>query len=151
MVEATHPCVGLDFIDDAPFRLVTSAEFPVLPAQLFEVLSETPAWPEWFDVTRIILMRGKVTAVEEFIAWKASSHLAFRFNECSDPRVRASAEEYRIEPTAQGCQLTSTMAPNPVGASRFPRWVARRVMMHTYRRALVSLRRYTEQRFGTVL
>ncbi|MDA2890294.1 SRPBCC family protein [Mycolicibacterium sp. BiH015] len=146
---------------------MTTADFPIAPAQLFEVLSDTPAWPEWFDVvkkaawkspapygvgsTRIILMRGEVTAVEEFIAWETPAHLAFRFNECSDPRVRASAEDYRIEPTAQGCRLTWTMAQNPVGASWFARWVARRVMKRTYGRALVSLRRYTDQRFGTVL
>lgn len=166
---AMHPCerVGLEFMDSAPFRVVTTADFPILPAQLFEVLSDTDVWPQWFEVvkkaawtspephrvgsTRIILMRGEVTAVEEFIAWKPNSHLAFRFNECSDPKVRASAEEYRIAPTAQGCRLTWTVAQNPVGASWFAKWVARRVMNHTYGRALASLRHHTDRRFGTVL
>ena len=40
------------------------------------------------------------------------------------------------------------MAQNPVGASWFVKWVAGRVMNHTYDRALVSLRRYTDRRYA---
>ncbi|MFC7674089.1 SRPBCC family protein [Mycolicibacterium sp. GCM10028919] len=168
-MSALHPCerVGPDFIANASFRVVTGIELPVLPAQLFEVLTDVEAWPRWFEVvteagwissaphgvgsTRTVVMRGQVVATEEFIVWDADSHLVFRFNQCSNPRVRASAEEYRIEPTSRGCRLTWTVAQDPSDASWFTRFVARRVMNRTYRQALVNLRTYTDRRFGIVI
>lgn len=164
-----YPCepVGVEFIGDAPFRIVSSIELPILPSQLFDVLTDVEAWPQWFEVitraawasasphgvgsTRTVVMRGDVAATEQFLAWTPNSHLMFRFNECSNPKVRASAEEYRIEPTKDGCRLTWTMAQNPVGASWLVRFLARRVMNRTYRNALVELQRYSAHRFGTVL
>jgi hypothetical protein len=164
-----HPCerVGPDFIENASFRVVTGIDLPVLPSQLFDVLTDVEAWPQWFEVvteagwlssaphgvgsTRTVVMRGNVVATEEFIVWIPDSQLTFRFNECSNPRIRASAEEYRVEPTTQGCRLTWTVAQDPPGASWFTRFVARRVMNRTYRRALVNLRTYTNRRFGMVV
>ena len=164
-----YPCepVGVEFIHDAPYRIVNSIELPILPSQLFDVLTDVDAWPQWFEVitraawtsagphgigsTRTIVMRGDVAATEQFLAWKPNSHLIFRFNDCSNPNVRASAEEYRIEPTTDGCRLTWTMAQNPVGASWLMGILIRRIMNRTYRNALVELQRYTARRFGTVL
>ncbi len=164
-----HSCerVGLEFIENAPYRIVNTADFAVPPSRLFEVLSDNDAWPQWFEVikaatwtspephgigaTRTIVMNGNVTATEEFIAWTPHSHLAFRFNECNSQRVRAAAEEYRIEPIPGGCRLTWTMAQYPLTKSRLTTMLARRVMNRACLRALVSLRHYTDRGFGTVL
>jgi len=168
-MKAMHPCerVGLEFFESAPYRIVHTADFPVPPARLFEVLSDGAAWPQWFEVvksatwtspephgvgsTRTVVMNGNVTATEEFIAWEPHRHLAFRFNECNSARVRGSAEEYRIETSADGCRLTWTMAQYPVTSSRLMTKLAKHLMDKACRRALVSLREYTDRRFGMVL
>jgi len=168
-VKRMYPCepVGVEFINEAPYRVVNRIDLPILSSQLFDVLTDVDAWPRWFPVitraewigdaprgvgsTRTVVMRGDVVATEQFLAWKPHSQLVFRFNECSNPNVRASAEEYRIEQTDKGCRLTWTMAQDPVGASRLLTALVRWFMNRNYRKALTELRRYTAQRFGTVI
>ncbi len=43
------PCerVGLDFIDRAPFRFVSTVDLAITPEQLFEVLDDAESWPHW--------------------------------------------------------------------------------------------------------
>jgi uncharacterized protein YndB with AHSA1/START domain len=164
-----YPCepVGLDFFDTAPFRSRHHAELPVSPQQLWEVLGDVEAWPQWFDAvtrarwtspeprgvgsTRIVEMRGGVLATEEFIAWKPPSHMAFRFIECSKDRTGASAEEYRIAPTRDGCELTWTVAQSPIDPPWLARKLAPRVMNSTYRRALDKLQRHLDRRYGLTI
>jgi uncharacterized protein YndB with AHSA1/START domain len=163
------PCerVGVDFIDSAPYRVTTSVDLPVSPEQLFDVLTDVSAWPQWFDViatatwidpeprgvgsTRTISMRRGGVATEEFIVWKPHRHLAFRFNECSDERAGASAEEYRIEATDRGCRLIWTVAQSPVDPPWPARVLARSVMKRKYRASAAELRRYLDRRFGVTI
>jgi hypothetical protein len=46
---AMKPCerVGLDFIDSAPFRFVSTVDLTITPEQLFEVLDDAESWPQW--------------------------------------------------------------------------------------------------------
>jgi hypothetical protein len=46
---AMKPCerVGLDFIDSAPFRFVSTVDLNITPEQLFEVLDDAESWPHW--------------------------------------------------------------------------------------------------------
>ena len=46
---AMKPCerVGLDFIDSAPFRFVSTVELAITPEQVFEVLDDAESWPQW--------------------------------------------------------------------------------------------------------
>jgi hypothetical protein len=39
--------VGLDFIDSAPFRFVSTVDLTITPEQLFEVLDDAESWPQW--------------------------------------------------------------------------------------------------------
>lgn len=163
-----HPCQRVDtgFIETAPYRFANTVELAITPEQLFEVLADADAWPQWASVitdvtwtspqpygvgtTRTVTMRGGIVGYEEFIAWQPHTYLAFRFNEASTRTLRAFAEDYRVSPTAGGCRLTWTMAIEPLGPARLGLWLGRPVMQWMLGRFLRRLRRYTDQRFATV-
>ena len=66
--------VGLEFIDSAPFRFVSTVDLPITPEQVWEVLDDAESWPHWATVitkvtwtspephgvgtTRVVNMRG---------------------------------------------------------------------------------------------
>jgi hypothetical protein len=122
------PCerVGLDFIDAAPFRFVSTVDLAISPEQ---VLADAESWPQWATViaqvtwtspkpfgvgtTRTVHMRGGIVGDEEFLAWEPFTHMAFRLNEASTGSIAAFAEDYRVVPTAAGCHLTWVMAMKP--------------------------------------
>src|SRR3954452_13613709 len=76
---AMHQCerVGLDFIDSAPFRFVSTVDLTIMPEQVFEVLDDAESWPQWataitkvtwtspqphgVGTTRTVNMRGGIT------------------------------------------------------------------------------------------
>ena len=61
--------------------------------------------------------------------------MAFRFNDASTGSIAAFAEDYRVVPTAEGCNLT---------------WVlGRPVMARMFQRFLHNLRDYTDKRYAT--
>jgi hypothetical protein len=75
----------------------------------------TSPQPHGIGTTRTVDMRGGIVGDEEFLAWKPFSHMAFRFNEASTGSIAAFGEDYRIVPTATGCNLTWVMAMKPKG------------------------------------
>src|SRR3954471_8538527 len=131
----SHPCdlVGLDFIDDAPFRFVSTIDLAITPEQLFEVLEDANSWPQWATVitkvvwtspeprgvgtTRTVSMRGNIVGDEEFTAWEPFSHMAFRFNQSTSNAISAFAEDYRVVETPTGSHLTWVMAMKPSGVA----------------------------------
>ncbi|MCV7126902.1 MULTISPECIES: SRPBCC family protein [Mycolicibacterium] len=163
-----HPCerVGLDFVDTAPYRFVSTVDLAITPEQLFEVLADETSWPHWASVitkvtwtspeprgvgtTRTVDMRGGITGAEEFLAWEPFTRMAFRFNESSTGSISAFAEDYHVVPTAGGCHLTWIMALKPNGpAGRFGLAAGKPVMGWLFQRFLHNLRRYTDERFAT--
>jgi carbon monoxide dehydrogenase subunit G len=140
---AMKPCerVGLDFVDSAPCRFVSTVDLNITPEQLFEVLDDAESWPRWataitkvtwtspqphgIGTTRTVDMRGGIVGDVgapparggEFLAWEPYSHMAFRFNEASTGSIAAFAADYRIVPTASGCHLTWVMAMKPKGVA----------------------------------
>lgn len=161
-----HACerVGLDFIDNAPFRFRNSVDLAITPEQVFEVLADAQAWPRWASVitkvtwtspeprgvgtTRVVEMRGGLTGDEEFLAWEPFTRMTFRFNECSTAAVAAFAEDYRVEVIPGGCRLTWTMAQKPAGLARLAMVVVGPLLNLGLRRFLSNLRRYTDSRFA---
>lgn len=162
-----HPCerVGLDFVDTAPYRFVSTVDLTITPEQLFEVLADETSWPHWASVitkvtwtsaeprgvgtTRTVDMRGGITGAEEFLAWEPFTRMAFRFNESSTGSISAFAEDYHVVPTPGGCHLTWIMALKPNGpAGRFGLAAGKPVMGWLFQRFLHNLRRYTDERFG---
>jgi carbon monoxide dehydrogenase subunit G len=165
---AMHPCerVGLDFIDGAPFRFVSTVDLTITPEQVFEVLDDAESWPHWATVitkvtwtsprphgvgtTRTVDMRGGIVGDEQFLAWEPHSHIAFRFNEASTRSIAAFAEDYRVVPTATGCNLTWVMAMKPNGmAARFGMKLGRPVMARMFQKFLYNLRAYADKRYAT--
>lgn len=159
--------VDLDFIDNAPFRFVSTVDLAITPEQLFEVLADETSWPHWASVitkvvwtspeprgvgtTRTVHMRGRIVGDEEFLAWEPYSHMAFRFNEASTSSISAFAEDYRVVPTAGGCHLTWVMAMKPNGlAGRIGMTIFAPLMGWMFQRFLHNLRRYSDERFARV-
>jgi carbon monoxide dehydrogenase subunit G len=160
-VGKTYPCepVGLDFIDHAPFRFISTVDLDISPEELFAVLADENSWPQWATVitkvvwtspeprgvgtTRTVSMRGNIVGEEEFLAWEPFSHMAFRFNTSTSNAISAFAEDYRVVPTAGGCHLTWVMAMKPSGfAGRLGMTLGRPVMAWLFQRFLHNLRRY---------
>jgi carbon monoxide dehydrogenase subunit G len=156
------PCeqVGLEFIDTAPFRFVSTVDLPISPEQVWEVLDDAESWPHWataitkvtwtspqphgVGTTRVVNMRGRITGDEEYLAWDPFSHMAFRFNEASTGSIAAFAEDYRIVLTPSGCHLTWVMAMKPNGvAARLGMTVGRPVMSWMFQKFLYNLRDYS--------
>lgn len=162
-----YPCrrVGLDFIDTAPFRFVSTVDLNISPAELFEVLADAESWPVWATVitkvqwtspephgvgtTRTVNMRGGIIGDEEFLVWEPYTRMSFRFNESSTSSISAFAEDYRVVPTADGCTLTWVMSMQPNGlAGRIGMALGRPVMGWMFQRFLHNLRRYTDARYS---
>ncbi|MCV7222616.1 SRPBCC family protein [Mycolicibacterium elephantis] len=163
---AMHACerVGLDFIESAPYRFVSTVDLNITPEQLFEVLADADSWPQWATVitkvtwtspeprgvgtTRTVHMRGGIVGDEEFLAWQPHSHMAFRFNEASTGSIAAFAEDYRVVQTPGGCHLTWVMAMKPNGvAARVGMALGRPVMGWMFQKFLYNLRDYTNERY----
>ncbi|MGV0705898.1 SRPBCC family protein [Mycolicibacterium porcinum] len=163
----TYQCerVELDFIDQAPFRFVSTVDLAITAEQLFEVLSDETSWPHWATVitnvewtspeprgvgtTRTVTMRGHIVGDEEFLAWEPFSRMAFRFNTSTSNAISAFAEDYRVVGTADGCHLTWVMAMKPSGlAGRLGMTMGRPVMAWLFQRFLHNLRRYSNERYG---
>jgi carbon monoxide dehydrogenase subunit G len=166
-VAKTYPCerVDLAFIDDAPFRFVSTIDLSITPEQAFDVLGDETSWPQWATVitkvtwtspeprgigtTRTVDMRGGITGAEEFLAWEPNSHMAFRFNESTSNAIAAFAEDYRVVETADGCHLTWVMAMKPAGiVSRLGMELGTPVMGWLFQRFLHNLNRYANKRFA---
>jgi carbon monoxide dehydrogenase subunit G len=164
---AMKPCerVGLDFIAHAPFRFVSTVDLTITPQQVFEVLDDAESWPQWataitkvtwtspqphgIGTTRTVDMRGGIVGDEEFLAWEPHSHMAFRFNEASTGSIAAFAEDYRIAPTASGCNVTWVMAMKPKGvAAHMGMSLGRPVMSWIFQKFLYNLRDYAGKRFA---
>lgn len=162
----TYPCerVDLDFIENAPFRYVSTVNLTITPEQLFDVLGDAEAWPHWATVitnvewtspeprgigtTRTVSMRGQIVGDEEFIAWEPNSHMAFRFNQSTSNAISAFAEDYCVVETADGCHLTWVMAMKPAGiAARVGMTMGRPIMGWLLQRFLHNLDRYAKTRF----
>lgn len=163
----TYPCERVDvtFVDNAPYRFVSTVDLRITPEQLFDVLGDAASWPHWASVithvewtspeprgigtTRTVTMRGGIVGDEEFLAWEPYSHMAFRFNQSTTGSIAAFAEDYRVLPTPDGCHLTWVMAMKPNGlAGRVGLALGKPVMGWLFQRFLHNLRRYTDQRYA---
>ncbi|WP_408899547.1 SRPBCC family protein [Nocardioides sp. R1-1] len=87
------------------------------------------------------------TGAEEFLVWEPGRQMGFRFNAASQRSIRAFAERYDVEPTAEGCRLTWTLALDVAGPGRHLMPVSGVLCNLAFRRFLTRLRRYTDQRF----
>ena len=128
MTGKRHECrkVGLDFFTDAEILIVSEVTLPCSPQSLFRCFEDADAWSEWVSViekvewtsprpfevgtTRNVEMPGGMIAYEEFLAWDAPRHMAFRFNQFSQKFLKAFGEEYKVTDLGNNrCRLVWTV------------------------------------------
>jgi ribosome-associated toxin RatA of RatAB toxin-antitoxin module len=162
--DVMQACGRVDVAElDRP-TLAVGVEIPVRPDQLFEILEDAEAWPRWLTAitkvvwtspdpkgvgtTRTVEIKGAFIADEEFIAWETNRRMTFRFARCSRRIFRAFAEDYRIEPTDNGCQLTWSVLVRPRGIPEPLLKLIGPLLGLSLRRNLARLRGYATARFG---
>jgi len=157
------PCrrIDMSYFDTAPIRFTNSIEINATPQKIFDVFEDPESWPVWATVinkvtwtsprpfgigtTRTVDTQGNIIGHEEFIAWEHGKRMAFRFNESSKPGTDAFGEDYIVEPTANGCRVTWTVAMSPTGAGRFVMPIFKPVMKMVFGRFLKNLKKYAEK------
>lgn len=159
----THECdkVGMEYFDSAPMRFPASEEIGVSAQRLFEIFLDAESWTKWVTAitnvewtspfplevgsTRSVTMLGGMVGHEEFLAWDAPHHMAFRFNSASMGGVSAFAEDYRVTEIGEDrCRIDWVLTMTPAGISRYTMPVVKPVMAAFARRTMRELRKYAE-------
>lgn len=160
--------VEVEEIPTAPAVFTNTVELAITPEQLFEVLADADAWPQWakaitkvtwtspgadrgeigVGTTRTVEMQGGIVGEEEFVDWDPPRTMSFYFTATNAPGMEAFAEYYQVVPTAQGCRLTWTLALWPTGIQKVSLKIFGPVLDRTFAWFLKRLRRYTDQRFA---
>jgi hypothetical protein len=119
--------VGLDFLANAPYRVVAELRVGHSIAAVFEAIAERPEdWGRWYPgfgdggrystpqppgVGTIREMRvGGLPVTETLIAWDEPTRWAFFINRATMPGIRALAEDYQLAPDGDATVLTWTLA-----------------------------------------
>lgn len=111
-----HKPVGEAYLADKP--IVVTHAFPFPPSAVWAALLDAQAWTEWLPITKVTWTSpqpfrvgttrtveiGPQAVEETFFAWDEGSRMAFRFEKSTLP-VSAAVEDYRVVPTAGGCEL----------------------------------------------
>jgi uncharacterized protein YndB with AHSA1/START domain len=116
----------IDFLDRAPTKVVVERDVDAPPERVFEVLADTPSWPQWFPSVRVARWtsgdNGGVGSTrfvdaaglkvhERFIAWEPGRRWAFTFLRTNVPLARAGVECADLEPLDSGrTRVRYTMA-----------------------------------------
>ncbi|MCX4803440.1 SRPBCC family protein [Streptomyces sp. NPDC058682] len=151
--------VGLDFIEDAPVRLVFATDTVAPPEAVYRALAEeVEGWADWFGAVtlarpthggagREIKLRGGVRFQETIMAADPERRYAYRVDTTNAPGVRALLEEWRLTPAGTGTHVRWTFAADGPAPFRFGLAVARPGLGHSFRTAVRALdRRLTARR-----
>lgn len=163
MTMARHECrkIDLDFFDTAPVRLRSEVELPCTPEVLFRSFEDGAAWEAWVDViekvewtsplpfrpgtTRTVHMPGGMAAYEEFLAWDAPRHVAFRFNQFTHKFLKAFGENYEVTDLGNGrCRLVWTVGMEPGGLLALFAPLLKPLLARNTRKIAEELRRFME-------
>ncbi|OKK17512.1 polyketide cyclase [Streptomyces sp. CB00455] len=143
--------VGLDFIEDAPVRLVFHAEAAAAPQAVYRALAEeVGAWPRWFGAVtlarptrdgagREIRLVGGVRFRETVMAADPGRRYAYRADETNAPGVRALLEEWRLTPAGSGTRVRWTFAADGPAPFRLALTAARPGLGRSLRTAVRTL------------
>ncbi|MEU9162129.1 SRPBCC family protein [Streptomyces sp. NPDC048424] len=143
--------VGLDFIDDAPIRLVFATEAAAPPEAVYQALAEDVAgWPSWFKAVtlarpthggagREVRLTGGVRFEETIMAADPEQRYAYRVDTTNAPGVRALLEEWRLTPAGSGTHVRWTFAADGSAPFRLGLTAARPGLGHSFRTAVRTL------------
>jgi len=128
MVGKRYECrkIDLDFFNDADILIESEITLACSPESLFRCFQDAGAWSDWVSViervewtsprpfkkgtTRNVEMPGGMIAYEEFLAWEAPRHMAFRFNQFSEKFLKAFGEDYKVTDLGNNrCRLVWTV------------------------------------------
>ncbi len=158
-----HECrkIGLDFFASAPIRIVSEVELPCTPERLFGCFEDADTWPEWVGVienvewtsprpfkvgtTRSVAMPGGMVAYEEFLAWDAPRHMAFRFNQFTHKFLKAFGEHYEVTDLGNNrCRLVWTVGMDPAVPALI-RPLLKPMLTLNLRKIMKDLKKYMER------
>ncbi|MFD4869573.1 SRPBCC family protein [Streptomyces sp. NPDC058412] len=143
--------VGLDFIDDAPIRLVFATEAAAPPEAVYQALAEEVAgWPSWFKAVtlarpthggagREVRLMGGVRFQETIMAADPEQRYAYRVDTTNAPGARALLEEWRLTPAGSGTHVRWTFAADGSAPFRLGLTAARPGLGHSFRTAVRTL------------
>ncbi len=130
MTDELHPLrtVGLEFLDAATVRFDYEATLPARVERVFAAISADPTTWTWFPgladarydsapphgvgTKRSVVMNG-TRYRETILAWDPPVRWAYRVDESSDATFTALAEDWLIEPDANGAVLRWRFAVDP--------------------------------------
>lgn len=156
-----HECTTFDrdFFQTAPCIFTNRVSLACTPEQLFEVFEDPASWPRWAPgigevewtspkpygpgTTRTVRFWGGMSVYEDFFVFDAPREMAFRFYGTSERVWKAFGEHYAVEPTADGCRLTWTVAYDPAGF--IGSWPIRQVMKLNFKLYMALLKRYVRK------
>ncbi|MFI1279935.1 SRPBCC family protein [Streptomyces sp. NPDC020858] len=143
--------VGLDFIDDAPVRLVFATETAAPPEAVYQALAEeVEGWPRWFRAVtlarpthggagREVRLMGGVRFQETIMAADPEQRYAYRVDTTNAPGFRALLEEWRLTPAGSGTHVRWTFAADGSAPFRLGLTAARPGLGHSFRTAVRTL------------
>ena len=157
-LRAITPVTDLGWFDHTDIRIETTIHIAAPPKQVFDCLAEHHRWSEWFtpikEVTRIgphsgvgarRTVRVPPLVLEElFIAWDEPYRFAFTMTAVNIPVVTEMAEDWQLQATPGGTNVTYIVAAN------LPTWlkpftgVIRLAMRRTTSSGPAQLKRHVE-------
>jgi len=153
--------IDLEFFNDAEILIESEVTLACSPQSLFRCFEDADAWSEWVNVienvewtspqplkvgtTRSVKMPGGMVAYEEFLAWDAPRHMAFRFNQFSQSFLKAFGEDYRITDLGNNrCHLVWTVAMQQDGMASMMSPLLKPFIAWNLRKISRSLANYME-------
>jgi len=153
--------VDLDFFNNAEILISSEVTLACSPESLFKCFEDAHAWSEWVSVienvewtsplpfkvgtTRNVEMPGGMIAYEEFLAWDAPRHMAFRFNQFSQGFLKAFGEDYRVTDLGDNrCRLVWTVAIEQGGMAGMMSPLLKPLIAWNLRRITRSLAKFME-------
>lgn len=145
----------MEWMDEAPLRVVESRRIAASADEVFAVLADHEAWPEWFaGLTRVevtgaaegvgaerrVHVRGLGAFDEEFLVWEPGRAFGFSVLAMARPVFRTLNELITIEPDGGEVRVTYTQAFDPKPwISPIMRLSARTTLPRALRRGLDGL------------
>ncbi|MEU1282332.1 SRPBCC family protein [Streptomyces sp. NPDC005805] len=124
--------VELEFVDEAPVRLVFAATLSARPSAVYTALAEDTAdWPRWFTAVtaarstdggagREVRLKGGTVFTESVLVREPVRRYTYRVEQTNAPGLRALVEEWTITATPAGSRVRWTFAadgPAPLRAA----------------------------------
>jgi len=118
------------FFESAPLVVKTAVDLKATPGEVWEALGSDEMWswlpildrlrwttprPRSEDAVRVLRVARLFEIEERFYRWEVGRRATFHVVSSTRPVIDALAEDFLLDPTADGTRLTWTMALEPKG------------------------------------